>query len=97
MLLSQEADMAKIGGNESQAQLLYKQSFDLEKQVANAYLEQFDKEPIRSMMYSSAASLAMLCHLYEEADLLIEQGLSNSTPSDMVEELNELKSSRTAT
>lgn len=91
MLLSQEADMAKIGGNESQAQLLYKQSFDLEKQVANAYSERFDKEPIRSMMYSSAASLAMLCHLYEEADLLIEQGLSNSTPPDMVEELNELK------
>ena len=91
MALSHEADMAKIWNDESKAQILYRQSFDLEREVAYIYSERFDKEPIRSMMYSSAASLAMLSHLYEEADLLIEQGLSNSTPPDMEEELHELK------
>jgi hypothetical protein len=91
MALSHEADMAKIWHDESKAQILYRQSFDLEREVAYIYSERFDKEPIRSTMYSSAASLAMLCHLYEEANLLIEQGLSSSTPPRMVKELHELK------
>jgi hypothetical protein len=91
MALSHEADMAKIWNDEPKSQMLYRQSLDLEREVAYIYSERFDKEPIRSMMYSSAASLAMLCHLYQEADLLIQQGLSSSTPPNMVKELHELK------
>jgi hypothetical protein len=91
MLLSQEADMAKIWGDVPKSQILYRQSFDLEQEVVHIYSERFDNEPERSILYVSAASLAMLCHLYPEANLLIQQGLSNSTPSDMVEELQELK------
>lgn len=91
MLLSQEADMAKIWNDESKAQKLYRQSFDLELEVVHIYSERFDKEPERAILYVSAASLAMLCHLYQEAELLIQQGLSSSTPPDMVTELQELK------
>jgi hypothetical protein len=91
MFLSQEADMAKIWGDIPKSQILYRQSFDLEQEVVHIYSERFDKEPERSILYSSAASLAMLCHLYPEANLLIEQGLSKSTPPYMVEELHELK------
>jgi hypothetical protein len=91
MLLSQEADMAKIWGDEPKSQLLYRQSFDLEREVVQIYSERFDKEPERSVLYVSAASLAMLCHLYPEADLLVQEGLSNSTPPYLVKELHELK------
>jgi hypothetical protein len=91
MSLSHEADMAMIWNDESKAQILYRQSFDLEQEAAYIYAERFDKEPIRSTLYRSAASLAMLCHLYQEADLLIQQGLSSSTPPKVVKELNELK------
>jgi hypothetical protein len=91
MALSQEADMAKIWNDEPKSQMLYRQSLDLEREAANIYLERFDKEPVRSILYRSAASLAMLCHLYEEADLLIQQGQSSSTPPDMARELKELK------
>ncbi len=91
MLLSQEADMAKIWNDVAKAQTLYKQSFDMEREVAQIYSERFDKEPERSIIYISAASLAMLCHLYGEADLLIQQGQSSSTPSYLVDELRELK------
>jgi hypothetical protein len=91
MALSHEADMAKIWNDEPKSQMLYRQSLDLEREVAYIYSERFDKEPIRSMMYSSAASLAMLCHLYDEADLLIQQGLASSTPPKIVKELHELK------
>jgi hypothetical protein len=91
MALSHEADMAMIWNDESKAQILYRQSFDLEREAAYIYSERFDKEPIRSTLYRSAASLAMLCHLYSEADLLIQQGLSSSTPPKVEKELQELK------
>jgi hypothetical protein len=91
MALSQEADMAKIWGDEPKSQSLYRQSLDLEREVVHIYSERFDKEPERSILYVSAASLAMLCHLYEEADLLIQQGQADSTPARMVTELAELK------
>jgi hypothetical protein len=91
MLLSQEADMAKIWNDTAKAQTLYKQSFELEREAAYLYSDRFDKEPMRSMLYLSAASLAMLCDLYFEADVLIQQGFSSSTPPDMIEELQDLK------
>ena len=91
MALSQEADMAKIWGDEPKSQSLYRQSLNLEREVVHIYSERFDKEPERSILYVSAASLAMLCHLYEEADLLIQQGQADSTPAHMVAELKELK------
>ena len=91
MALSHEADMAMIWNDESKAQIFYRQSFDLEREAAYIYSERFDKEPIRSTLYRSAASLAMLCHLYIEADLLIQQGLSSSTPPKVEKELHELK------
>jgi hypothetical protein len=91
MGLSHEADMAMIWKDESKAQLLYRQSLELEREAAYIYSERFDEEPVRTILYRSAASLAMLCHLYEEANLLIQQGESNSTPPYMATELKELK------
>jgi hypothetical protein len=91
MEIAHEADMAIIWNDESKAQRLYKESFELEREVAYIYAERFDKEPIRSVIYCSAASLAMLCHLYAEANLLILQGLSSSTPPKVERELHELK------
>ena len=61
MMLAQEAIMARIGNNETKAQMLYKQSFDLEREAAYIYAERFDKEPIRSILYRLAASLAIDC------------------------------------
>ena len=91
MALSQEATMARIWNDEPKAQTLYKESFGLEREAAFIYSERFDKEPIRSILYRSAASLAVECHLYQEADLLIQQGLSSSTPSDVMKDFRELK------
>jgi hypothetical protein len=91
MTLAQEAIMARVRKNENKAQMLYKQSFDLEREAAYIYAERFDKEPIRSILYRSAASLAIECHLYQEADLLIQQGQTSDTPIDVVEEFQELK------
>jgi hypothetical protein len=91
MALSQEADMAKIYDDLAKAKILYRQSLELEREVVDIYADRHDKEPMRSMLYVSAASLAMLCHLYEEANLLIEQGLTIHTPTFMQTEFKELK------
>ena len=90
MLLSQEADMARLSGDEKKAQQLYKQSFDLECEAATAYINRFDKEPVRSILYRSAASLAIECHLFQEAEQLIHQGLTTHTPPDIADELQDL-------
>jgi hypothetical protein len=91
MALSQEATMARIWNDETKAQILYKESFDLEREAAYIYSERFDKEPIRSILYRSAASLAVECLMYQEADLLIQQGLSSTTPLDVINDFRELK------
>ena len=91
MALSQEAIMARVWNDETKAQILYKQSFDLEREAAYIYAERFDKEPIRSILYRSAASLAIECLLYQEADLLIQQGQSSQTPIDVMDDFQELK------
>jgi hypothetical protein len=91
MKLAQEAIMARIQHDENKARMLYKQSFDLEREAAYFYAERFDKEPIRSILYRSAASLAIECHLYQEADLLIQQGQSNDTPTDVINDFQELR------
>ena len=90
MFLSQEADIAKLMGDNSKAQTLYKQSFVLENEAAAAYAYLFDKEPIRSILYRSAASLAIECQLFQEASQLIHQGLTNNTPPDVADELHDL-------
>jgi hypothetical protein len=90
MMLAQEAIMARIRRNENEAQVLYKQSFELEREAAYIYAERFDKEPIRSILYRSAASLAIECFLYKEAALLIQEGQSSNTPLDVMHEFEEL-------
>jgi hypothetical protein len=91
MALSQEATMARIWNDETKAQTLYKESFGLEREAAYIYAERFDKEPIRSILYRSAASLAIECLMYQEADLLIQQGQSNDTPPDVMDDFQDLK------
>jgi hypothetical protein len=91
MALAQEAHMSRIFNDEPKALMLNRQSLVLEKEAANAMSERSDNEPIRSILFRSAASMAMLCHFYQEAYQLIEQGLTIHTTPDMVQEFQELK------
>jgi hypothetical protein len=91
MAFAQEAHMARIFNDEPKALMLNRQALEREREVVAIYANRHDKEPMRSMLYVSAASLAMLCHLYQEANLLIEQGLTIHTPPFMKTEFKELK------
>jgi DNA phosphorothioation-dependent restriction protein DptG len=91
MTFAQEAHMARIFNDEPKALMLNRQSLELEREVVAIYADRHDEEPMRSMLYVSAASMAMLCHLYQEANSLIDQGLTVHTPSFVKLEFEELR------
>jgi hypothetical protein len=84
---SQEAYMALERGDEPTAFRFYEQAFELEKQAANQYLLTFDQEPTRSVLFRSAANLAMKCGKYEAVQTMVHFGLAGKPPKEIVQEL----------
>lgn len=85
-----EATIAKHKGNPSTAKALFLKAFQLEKEAAlKAPLNDEDMVP-RHVLIRSAASLAMICEEYEEAEKLIMLGLTSTPPEFIKEELSAL-------
>jgi hypothetical protein len=61
--------------------------FEAERKAAFFLLEQFDKEPMRSVCFRSAAWLALHCKKYSEAKKMVYFGLAGNAPEAIVEEL----------
>ena len=90
MELAALADFKMKQKETEQALSLYEQSYSLEKEAAmNAYKENTG-EPTVSVLLSSAASLAMDCKKWREAEKLITLALSGEPPSEIAEELRDL-------
>jgi hypothetical protein len=75
---------------EIQGELLHR-AFELERQAAEMLVDRFDDQLTRSVMYRSAASLAMQCGEYIEAERLIGVGLEGNPPSEIARELRDLR------
>lgn len=86
----QQAIVLRETGKETAAVELFEKAFELEKQAALMLLMDFEKEPTRSVLYRSAASLAMNCKKYREAEKLVNQGLAGNPPEDLAEDLRNL-------
>ena len=93
MFLSQEAFLCIVHGKEDEAIPLYEQAFELEREAALNLLNREDLEPIRSILFRSAAALAKDCHRYKDAEKMIAYGLAANPPEDVVEELREISDS----
>ena len=65
------------------------QAYKLERQAAEAALV-IGKEPTRSILLRSAATLALECKLAREAERLISIALSGEPPNEIAEELRDL-------
>ena len=61
MILAQDAYVSLSHGDEETAFHLYEDAFELEKQAAMSLLLDELKEPTRSVLFRSAASLAVKC------------------------------------
>jgi hypothetical protein len=90
MDLAEKAFAADLAGKAT-VQSLFRKAYQLERQAAELVLaKRGDTEPTRSVLLRSAASLAIECHEYREAERLIAIALSGDPPQEIAEELRDL-------
>ena len=90
MDLAELAFVAKLNHNPTEAETLFRQTWEFETQAARLVPDNADSEPTRSILYRSAATLACDCREYREAERLIAIGLSGNPPDWVAEQLREL-------
>lgn len=86
----QQAVALREQGRDKDANKLFVKAFNQEKQAALSLQADFNNEPARSTLFRNAASLAMNCREYVEAEKLAAHGLAGNPPQDMMNELREL-------
>lgn len=90
MEFSDQAFFAKREGDLVSAKKFSCQGLELETQAAEILKDDLDEEPSRSVLYRSAASMAMSCEEYRQAEKLIATALAGNPPEDIAEELRDL-------
>lgn len=90
MDFAEMAEIAKLRGELEQAAGLFQQAFEHERDAANLVKSDFSAEPTRSILYRSAASLALDHGKPREAERLIAIALTGEPPQDIAEELRDL-------
>jgi hypothetical protein len=90
MNLSQDALVLKLSGQMGFLEM-YAEAFEYEQNAALFYVNMLDKEPTRSVLFRSAASLAIECNKFSDAERLIEKGLSGNPPEMIAVELKALR------
>ena len=90
MDLAEVAFTAKLRGDMEQANQLNWQAFEKEAKAAALLASNLDAEPTRSVLYRSAASLAVDCGEMQTAEMLIATALSGNPPQEIAEELKDL-------
>src|SRR5215469_5895182 len=81
---------ARQHGDEVLALRHFHKAYELEAQAAAAYATRLDAEPTRSVLFRSAATLALDCKLLPEAEKLVCTALTGNPPEDIAEELRDL-------
>jgi len=88
MDLAEAAFIARMRGQYEKAQTLFFEAYSLEKVAALA--TPYDLEPTRSVLFRSAASLAMNAGAYEDGKELIFKALAGNPPVEIIDELHDL-------
>jgi hypothetical protein len=86
MQLAEQAFLARRRDELATARSFAFSAYLLEKQVA----EQSQTEPTRSVLYRSAATLALDCGEYREAERLVAAALAGTPPEAIANELREV-------
>ena len=72
------------------ARALFRQALELEAKAAMLLADQADYEPTRSVVFRSAASLALNCGDLPQARRLAIQGISGNPPREIADELGDI-------
>jgi hypothetical protein len=91
MEISDLAEIERLKKNHVKSLRMYQEAFELEKQAAELLTGRKDVEPTRSVLFRSAASLALICNNSGEAVRLVDIGLDGNPPAEIEEELMEIK------
>ena len=91
MELADQADAAKRQGDIDIAQRLLSCAFHAERAAALTLRDQKDAEPSRSVLFRSAASLAIEAGQLFQARCMIQLGLAGNPPIEIAKELRELE------
>ena len=89
MDLAHQAVMAEKQQQNAKAKAYYKDAFESEKQAAMTLMFDFSKEPSRSVLFRSAAFLAIKAKLYREAERMAAFGLCGNPPDEIANELRD--------
>ena len=87
MSLLDEANVARMRGDSKQSRALGRQAFETEREAAELLTETHEHEPTRSILFRSAATLALDCGEYREAERLATLGLMGNPPEAIALEL----------
>jgi len=90
MELAERATLAKLRGEVNTVSTLIREAFEEERRAAMQVVDEFELEPTRSVLYRSAASLAIECGENREAEKLIGTALSGNPPEEIAKELRDL-------
>lgn len=90
MQFAEIAYIAKLKGDIKEASKLSRQAFEKEIEAAITAKKDNVEEPSLSILLRSAASLAIDCNEYREAEKLIAMALSGNPPNEIAEELRDL-------
>lgn len=74
-------------GQTSKAQKQFEEAYNFEKEAAMTLAYEFSTEPSRSILFRSAAFLALKAKKYEEAEKMAAFGLIGNPPSEIANEL----------
>ena len=87
------AHQAEAASDATRSQELFRSAFEKEREAAELLQDRLDLEPTRSVLLRSAASLALDCKDFTEAERLLEKGLAGRPPADLAEEMRSLRRS----
>jgi len=90
MDLAEEASFEQAAGRVDHAKRLYAAAFELERQAADLLDTRMDLEPTRSVLFRSAASLALDCSDPRAAERLLARALAGDPPPEIASELRDL-------
>ena len=81
---------ARREGDEEEAIILFRNAFEAEREAASLVAPDVQLEPTRSILHRSAATLALDCSEFREAERLAAVALSGQPPEEIAEELRDV-------
>ncbi|MEW6348095.1 MAG: hypothetical protein AB1646_03480 [Thermodesulfobacteriota bacterium] len=85
-----KGDLARMMGNNEEAQVHIREALRLERLAAEMVRNRVDLEPSRSILFRSAASLALENGDLREAERLAAMGLYGNPPDEIADELRDV-------